>query len=183
MRKLGVIQDFLGNFLLSFRTKRIHRNPKVYTFENAETIGLLYDAKSEKIHKQILDYVNFLKQNHHEFQIHTLGFVGKELEQKLVPNANSTFFTEKDFSWTGNLQKGNALDFIKKDFNILIDLTTETVFPLTYITRASKASYKIGRYIADDLRYDLMIDTKKENTIEYLITQINVYLTQIKVTK
>ena len=70
--------------------------------------------------------------------------------------------------------------FASHKFDILLDITTDTVYPIQYIVRTSNASYKVGRFIEDDMQYDLMLDTKEENTIPNLITQINVYLTKIK---
>ena len=91
------------------------------------------------------------------------------------------YLSEKDFSWSGRLQKGAALDFVKNRFDILLDISTETTYPVHYVQLSSVASYKVGRYIETDLRYDLLIDTKEDNSIAYLITQINVYLSKIKI--
>lgn len=184
MKKLGVIQECLGSMLLSFRTKWNNRKPKVYTFENAQTVGILYDAINKPMRMKIASFVESIQQEHPNIKISTLGFVSNsEIIRKIHQNTNNQYFSSKDFTWSGRLQKGKAFDFSKKDFDILFDLTTETSYPIKYVALTSRASYKIGRFIENDPQYDLMIDTKKENTIEYLITQINVYLTQIKVTR
>lgn len=181
MKKLGVIQEYLGSMLLSFRTKWNDRKPKVFTFDNAKSIGIVYDAPNKTFIKKVTDYAETLIQEHPDMQITTLGFLPKAENFALThQQINEEFFTANDFTWSGRLQKSCASEFVKKEFNILIDLTTDTSYPIQYVVLASAASYKIGRYVKD-LRYDLMIDTKNENTIEYLITQINVYLAQIKV--
>lgn len=181
MKKLGVIQEGLGSLLLSFRTKWNNRKPKFYTFDNAKTIGILYDATNKNTHQKVSEFANMIVHTHPNTVIQALGFLSNpETEKSLPQSVQTDFFSAKDFNWTGGLIKGKALDFTRKRFDILFDITTETSYPLHYIALASKASYKVGRYIENDLRYDLLIDTKKENTIEYLILQINVYLTKIK---
>ncbi len=182
MKKLGVIQEFLGNLLLPLRVKKNDRNPKVFTFDNAKTIGILYTVADKDTHQQVANYASFISKVHKDISINMLGYMDfTELEQCLVNTVPTKFFSPTDFSWSGKLQPGVALEFAKKKFDILIDMTTESALPTLYIEKLSNASYKVGRYIEDDMRYDLMIDTKNDNTISCLITQINVYLTKIKV--
>lgn len=181
MKNLNVIQEGLGSLLLSFRTKWNNREPKFYTFDNAQTIGILYDATNKDTHTKVSEFANMIARLHPNIRINALGFLSNpEAEISLSQAVPTDFFSAKDFSWSGGLLRGKALDFSKKKFDILFDLTTETSYPINYISLASRASYKVGRYIENDLRYDLLIDIKKENTIEYLIMQINVYLTKIK---
>ena len=182
MKKIGVIQESLGKFLLSLRTSRNDRTPKVYTFENAKTIGIIYNAVDKDTHQRVANFAEFISKTHSGIKVAMLGFLTlPELEKCLPTTVPTDYFSSDDFTWTGRLQRGKALDFSKKRFDILLDLTTETTYPILYVQLLSKASYKVGRYIENDLRYDLLIDTKNENTIAYLITQINVYLTKIKV--
>ena len=182
MGSLGLIQESIGSWLLPIRTKWNDREPKVFSFENARTIGIVYNVENKDVHTQIADFANFLTQRHSGMQVSLLGFLDNpELEKCLTKVAHTEFFSEKDFSWSGRLQKGAALDFVKNRFDILLDISTETTYPVHYVQLSSVASYKVGRYIENDLRYDLLIDTKEDNSIAYLITQINVYLSKIKI--
>ncbi len=182
MKKIGVIQEFLGNLLLPLRVKKNERNPKVFTFDNAKTIGILYNVADKDTHQQVAQYASFICKSHKDISVNMLGYMDfTELEQCLTNTVPTNFFSPLDFSWNGKLQAGAALNFAKEKYDILIDMTTETSFPTLYVEKLSNASYKVGRFIKDDMRYDLMIDTKNDNTISCLITQINVYLTKIKV--
>ncbi|MCQ2607126.1 MAG: hypothetical protein MJ197_00355 [Bacteroidales bacterium] len=182
MKKIGVIQEFLGKLLLPLRVKKNDRKPKVFTYDNAKEIGILYNVTDKDTHQQIANYAAFITKAHKEISVNMLGYMDfTELEQCLTNTVPTSFFSPLDFSWNGKLRPGAALDFAKKKYDILIDMTTETSFPTLYIEKLSCASYKVGRYIENDMRYDLMIDTKNDNTISCLITQINVYLTKIKV--
>lgn len=179
---MGIIQERLGSILLSLRTSRNDRTPKVYTFENAKTIGIIYNAVDKDTHQRVANFAEYLSKTHIGIKVSMLGYLTMpELEKCLPTTVPTDYFTFDEFTWSGRLQRGKAYDFSKKRFDILLDLTTETTFPISYVQLLSKASYKVGRYIEDDLRHDLLIDIKNENTIAYLITQINVYLTKIKV--
>lgn len=182
MKKLGIIQESLGNFFLSMRTKRNDRKPQVFSFQNAKTIGILYDASEKKNHEKISEFAEFINQRYSGITIKMLGYLDNpEMATCLSQSIHTDFFSENDFSWSGNLQKGNAISFTKERFDILLDISNETSYPLLLVMLLSKATYKVGRYIETDLRYDLMLDTKEDNTIEFLITQINVYLSKIRV--
>ena len=182
MKKVGIIQESLGKFLLSLRTSRNDRKPKVYTFENAKTIGILYNVSNKEAHQRVAEYADYICKSHSGVKVKMLGFLAlPELEKCLATTVPTDYFSSNDFTWSGSLQRSKAYDFAKERFDILLDLTTETIYPIQYIQLLSKASYKVGRYIENDLPHDLLIDIKNENTIAYLITQINVYLTKIKV--
>lgn len=182
MKKLNVIQEGLGSMLLSFRTKRNNREPKFYTFDNAKTIGILYDASNKNNHENVENFANMIAKMHPGIEIKVLGYLDNlEYAKSLPTSVRTDYFSAKDFSWSGGLLRGTALNFTKKRFDILFDLTVETTYQNHYVLLASRASYKVGRYIENDLRYDLLIDIKNDATIEYLIMQINVYLNKIKV--
>lgn len=182
MKKLGIIQESLGNFFLSMRTKRNDRKPQVFSFQNAKTIGILYDASEKIHHEKISEFADFITHRYSGITIKMLGYLDNpEMATCLSQSVHTEFFSQKDFSWSGNLQKGSAVPFTKERFDILLDINNDTSYPLLYVLLLSKASYKVGRFIETDLRYDLMLDTKEDNTIEFLITQINVYLSKIRV--
>lgn len=181
MKKLGVIQEKLGMLLLPFRVKKVDRNPKACSFDSAQTIGILYNAENKDTHQQLSQYADFLVESHKGLQIKMLGFLEMtELNLYLHANVPSKFFTADSFSWNGSLMSGDALEFAKEHFDILLDMTTNTNFPTLYISKLSNASYKVGRFIEDDLRYDFMIDTNEDNTLSNLIKQVNVYMSKIR---
>lgn len=181
MKDLNVIQKKLGSILLPIRAKSNGRTPKVFTFANAKTIGILCNVENEETCREILEFTKLIARMHPNIQVSILGFMAdEELGERLSQQKEMQFFSAEDFSWSGKLVNDAVKQFASHKFDILLDITTDTVYPIQYIVRASNASYKVGRFIEDDMQYDLMLDTKEENTIPNLITQINVYLTKIK---
>lgn len=181
MGKLGFIQEALGSKLLKIRT-RSNRSPKVYTFGNAHNVGIVYDVINKATHQKIAEFADFISRSHSGMQVTMLGFLdNKEWAASLSKIVRTEFYTAEDFSWSGRLLHGRAFDFAKEPFDILLDITTETSYPVQYVSLASKASFKVGRYVEDDQHYDLLLDVRDNNSIENLLTQINVYLTKIKV--
>ena len=64
---------------------------------------------------------------------------------------------------------------MRKEYDILFDLSLKEFFPLNYILKISPAAYKIGPYQESE-QYDLMIDIKEDRTVSFLISQIRHYL-------
>jgi hypothetical protein len=64
---------------------------------------------------------------------------------------------------------------MKKDFDLLFDLSLKDLFPVRYMTEISPATCKVGRYMESG-RYDLMIDVRENESVDYLIEQIRHYL-------
>ena len=181
MKDLNVIQKKLGSILLPIRAKSNGRTPKVFTFANAKTIGILCNITSKGTYQDIMEFTKLINRMHPNIQVSILGFIAdEELGESLSQQKDIQFFSAEDFSWSGKLVNDSVKQFAANKFDILLDITTNTVYPIQYIVRTSNASYKVGRFIEDDMQYDLMLDTKEENTIPNLITQINVYLTKIK---
>ena len=70
--------------------------------------------------------------------------------------------------------------YADKPFDLLLNLYTTEILPLEYISAVSKATFRMGRYIAGkDYYCDMMISLKATDTLENLIEQTLHYLNQI----
>ena len=67
-------------------------------------------------------------------------------------------------------------NFLREDYDILIDLSLKKFYPLTYLAVASPAKFKVGRCRNDISVYDLSIDNSKKQNLAYLIDKIDHYL-------
>ena len=68
-------------------------------------------------------------------------------------------------------------NFIKKEYDILINLCDSSCIPIKYLVASSVARFKIGQHEEGYEIYDLMISlTKKEDNMKKLISEIAKYL-------
>ena len=87
------------------------------------------------------------------------------------------FFNKKDLNWYYKPQNNYIKNFVKKEYDILINLSDSTCIPIKYLVASSIARFKVGKFEKDYDIYDLMIKLdKKEDTIEKLISEIAKYL-------
>lgn len=183
MRKLGIIQEFFGKMLMRKRAKKLVRTPKATNLDLAERIGIVYDANSQKNHRAIVSFAQEIAAIN-SAQVHLLGFLtNEEYKSSFSGQFGCKYITKKDFNVFGIPRSHVITDYMKQPFDILIDCTTIAIYPINYISILSKATFKVGRLSDKTMHLDLLIDVKNHGSVEYLISQIRVYLSMIHIKK
>ena len=174
------IREKIGRLVLRQKMKGVVRVPKVYNFQSAQKIGILYFVEDERTYKFIKQFIKDILEEGVRDVI-ALGFVGdREMPHYIAVNINTDFFTNKDLNWFKKPSSPYITNFIENEFDILIDLSLQDIFPLTYVLGASNAQYKVGKGIdAKQHLLDFMLNIEKTKGIEFLIEQINHYLSTI----
>lgn len=163
--------------LRKLHAKRVRRK-KVFNFKTAQKIGIVFDATNPNHFNAVYGFYKDLLADRKE--VFMLGFVdGTEIPEKYLFKKNLYIFTRKDVNWVYKPTNTDAIRFINKEFDILIDLTLEYYFLLDYILTLSLARFKVGRFHDERKCYDLSIYMKDGLTIEYFINQIRHYLERI----
>ena len=67
-------------------------------------------------------------------------------------------------------------NFIKKEYDILINLCDSSCIPIKYLVASSVARFKIGQHEYGYEIYDLMISLKEDKSLEKLMSEIQHYL-------
>ena len=149
-------------------------------FDEAKKIGILYDATDASNFEIVKAYVKNVRSRQKD--ILALGYVDrKELPSNQFAQYGLDFFTRKHLNWQMIPQYTIVSNFMVEKFDILINLTSNSCFPLRYITALSHARFRVGPFDRKNMMcYDLMIDTKGEEGIKVFIEEVENYLRQIK---
>ncbi|MGC9344929.1 MAG: DUF6913 domain-containing protein [Bacteroidales bacterium] len=175
MRGFLKIRTALGNQLLKKKKKQTPRNRAVYNFDNAKSVGILFDANHSDAFDSIIAFYKFLKKRGIKSQM--LGYVeDKELPDQMVLRDNCEFVSLRDIDLWLRPKNEAGVNFMKETFDILFDLSLEDYFTMHYISTLSVAKFKVGRYKDTPNDYDFMINIDKKPSVEYLIEQIEVYV-------
>ena len=71
-------------------------------------------------------------------------------------------------------------ELVKREFDLLIDLSLKDEFVLKYLHALSKSKLRVGAAMNYKNQYgDLLIEIEEKRDIPFLVSQINHYLTQI----
>lgn len=167
----------IGSYLF-LREFRQHQSGKqLITFQDARSIGILYDSTDEKNFDIVRKYVKEIREVHHK-EVLALGYYDqKELPPMRFSKLGLDFFTRKDLNWHFKPMAPVVRNFVNRDFDILIDLHLANSIPFRYIVASSNARFKIGKYerFATPF-YDFMISIREGTTFQQFIEQVNHYL-------
>jgi hypothetical protein len=164
-----------GHLVLSKKKRKIKRERSIFNLSTAKTCGLVFNATNQSTFEKAKAFVDFLKSKN--IKVTAIGFVeSKEVKDFYRETIQYKYFSKKNTNWYGKPKNTNVNDFVKVNFDILIDLSLTNDFPLEYISALSLAKFKVGRFTSENADYDFMIDISKNNTHDYLIEQISHYL-------
>lgn len=157
-------------------------NAVVCNLADAVSVGIIYNATDEKNFNIVKEFQHSLKKNIQE--VFALGFVDKkELENYHIQPLEFSFFCNKDLNWYNKPNENTVDEFVKKKFDILIDLNLTEVLAVRFVLAESAALFKTGRHCEIEPNYyDMMIqyNTEEDNPLLHLIEQTEYYLKMLK---
>ena len=175
------IEDFkqkVGKWVFQRELKTNKRTKEVCNLDNAQSIGILYDATSEEQINMVKPFVSYffdLKKD-----VKALGYVNsKQLSFHHTPKLQYDFFYQKDLNWFYKPQNYIIDNFVKKEYDILINLCDSSIIPIKYLVASSIAHFKIGIHEENYEIYDLMISLKDDKSMEKLMHEIKHYINLI----
>lgn len=180
MNLIKQIQIFFGNFILNNELPASKRDIIVNNIDSVSLVGMLFDATKEENYRHASKFALLLKKEGVK-EVKMLGFVdAKDMPPSLSPKLGQDFFMKKDLNWYLKPGSTAVLNFIHEPFDLLIDLSTENIFPMKYILGKSAAHFKVGKgNIQNDALLDMMINNSENDGIESLSVNILHYLRQI----
>ena len=175
---MSYLEDFktkIGQIVFQNQLKSNKRKKEVCNLDSAKSIGILYDATNEEQINQIQPFVSYffnLKKD-----VKALGYVNaKKLLYCHTPKLQYDFFYLKDLNWYKKPQNYIIDNFIKKEYDILINLCDSSCIPIKYLVASYVARFKIGQHEDGYEIYDLMISLKEDKSLEKLMSEIQHYL-------
>lgn len=156
------------------------RKRSASNFEVAHSIGIIFNATNQASFEKASAFAQTIIAKN--IQVLNIGFVDNKEQLSFFTDKKGTkFFSRKNLNWWGKPKNPSVDYFIEKPFDILIDLSLIESYPIQYIVGLSQAKMKVGKFLDKNSYYDLMIDIKKEPTLDNLIKQVGVYLSMFKV--
>lgn len=154
------------------------RRRRSHNLESARTIGILFDATTEKIRREIMDYAQDLEEKGKKVRL--FGYFA--VKQPPVGHSFG-FFHKKEVNWYGVPTSEKARAFTEEKPDVMIYLNQEACRPLEWLAAASQASMKIGFATDQPNDFDLLLETPGDKGIAYFIEQLHHYLGKIVLTK
>lgn len=173
----------IGKKVLQSRFSKTERNKCVQNFETASQAVILFDTDLPQCFAPIKDFAKFLNQQ--DIKTSILGYVPqKDVPQEMLLWANIEFLTRKDVSWFGSPKGAVVETFFKKEPDILFVISFRDILTIEYLTKLSRAKFKVGCYTEKENDLDFMINSaNKDCTVEFFIEQVKHYITLLNPSK
>jgi hypothetical protein len=165
----------IGHSRLRKQLKVLTRQKRVHNLDSARKIGIISYASSDYDFEQALKLTSHFTGKNLEVSLIAF-FPGKELPHSYLMRKNVDIFVKKELNWYGKPIAPFANEFISREFDILIDLSMQEIFPLKWIASLSKAKFKVGCLSYYHNPNDLIINIKTEDKLDYFISQLMHYL-------
>ena len=163
--------------------RRVARSGRKMTYNNfalVKTIGVVWNASK---HEEFPLLARFQQKMHERsIAVRILGYYhGKDLPDSYTAIRYLSCLRSSEINLFYIPESIEAKNFIGTRFDILIDINFEKIFPLTYITRLSQASLKVGLFEAEgsDTPFELMMEIKSPVNVEEYLKQAIQYLEMI----
>lgn len=178
-----IIVAIVQKYLLR-RIENAKKRHSYVSLDDAKSVGVVFNAND----KNIPTTLRYLKKEfrRRNIKISCLA-INIDSSQSEFPSIDSdsaiSIINSSDLNWYGLPVSKEISKFIKKDFNILIDLSsTQRLFTIDYIISNSNATMKVGLYTHDKFIHDIVICKRENDDITLIdhIKQIVEYLTIIK---
>jgi hypothetical protein len=166
-----------GKAMLSGKAARLKRKPYYNSFNNIKSIGIVWDASRTEEFRILSAFYQRMAEKHIEVVVFG-AYPGKELPDQYTAIRYLTCLKKQELDYFYRPVSPEAIAFMERKFDVLIDINFRNIFPLRYITSLSKAGLKVGLSDPDpaDLPFDLMISVKNPVSLDRYLDQVLYYL-------
>ncbi len=152
-----------------------NREVEAINIKHAQTVGIVYRADDDETKELVERYVKFLKE--YKIRCKTLGYYDRdELPRYVTPKLEFDYFLKKDLNWKLETQVSEVLNFVQKEFDILIDTTIKEDDVIRFIVKQSIARFKVGGAKKDVDDLDFTINLQPEEGVRQLMKGLDNYL-------
>jgi hypothetical protein len=166
------IKSKIANYILNSRLKAVQRVIKISNLEEAKSVGILWEIDQKESYDRCLAELNGMG-------IITSGLCYFPTRKAQIPAGITGFTKKQTWFWLEIPKAESAQNFIQQKFDILIDLTAQSRFPIIFVTALSEAAFKIGSVKSSANYFDWSIEFAEEIQTSQLVEQILYYLKRI----
>lgn len=143
--------------------------------DNAATLGILFDGTEPAEREIVLDFAEQMKKQGKKVKL--LAFFNNKLKGESFA---FPAFNRLQMDWKLCPNSREALEFKEQPFDLLLNLTKNTVLQLDYLAAHSKARFRVGPFTDKTYCYDLMIDNAGKSDLKAFLQQVVFYLKKMQ---
>jgi len=170
----------IWNWHFSRELSKVQRKRQLFNLDNADEIGILFDASEKSGYDLVYRYIKDLQDKNKK--VKALGFVNDiKIPHYCHPRLSFDYLTLNDLNWYYKPNNKFVTDFLKIDFDMCINFDKSDNMHLKYVAGLSKAKFKVGVYKeSNEKYYDLMIKVKDSARLKDYINEVDHYISLLK---
>tara|TARA_B100000945_G_scaffold321487_1_gene336372 strand:+ start:4122 stop:4673 length:552 start_codon:yes stop_codon:yes gene_type:complete len=169
------IKSKIHYYFLKKQSIQKRRSGNMVVLSDAKKIGVLFDADTADSIKNVKILLKHLLDR--SIDVDVLGFVNsRKKDQVHIATLHINYFNLSDLSLFGFPNSKKTTSFIRKKYDMLINLSLKNSFETNYLALLSDSQFKVGLYCNNSVFvYDLMLKLKIQS-LEYFIKHVIHYL-------
>jgi hypothetical protein len=172
------MREQIGKFLLNQKLKKVNRTPLFTSLDNAQKIGILFDATENSNFETIKKLVKQFSGQ--KTEVKALGYTHRNKKNdQYIGNHQIDFISRKDFNWFYQPTDPVIQQFIDTPFDVLLVLTATDYFPINYISQLSKSKFKTGKSGTCNNQFELIMEVDEKCSFQELSDQTMRYIQMI----
>lgn len=174
------IKARLTGHLIEREIRKQKRVKKAINLESAKRIGILFNLIDENVVRYVDSFISKLAESGKVVQA-ICYLPHKNIPDYYLSKLKIDVIQSKDLNFFGIPNTQRAKDFIKQEYDILLDMSLIDEPSLEYIATMSHATFKVGRYRQNMIRvFDLMIRKSEDMDYKDYYKSLFQYLSRIK---
>jgi hypothetical protein len=170
----------IGDIILRNKVSRTKRIKFYSNIDHVKNIGIVWDASKTEDFVCLSKF--YQKMHENKTDVKVIGyFPGNNLPNQYTAIRYLSVIKNEELNIFYHPVSAESSSFIKKRFDVLIDLNFTKLLPLQYISSLSNAGLKVGIFEPEikNSPYDLMMEFKKPVNVENYLNQVMHYLEMI----
>ncbi|MHA7058982.1 DUF6913 domain-containing protein [Aquimarina sp. M1] len=147
------------------------RKPQSKEVSGIKSLAVLIDASQSVNVLSVVKLANELGVKSDRLKV--MGY--KEDHKEISDDQEAAYYNDKSFGVNGSIKSSSLNDFIKKEYDVLINFYSESKLELDYVAVASKAKFKVGFAEVDNRINDLVIGAAQQDN-NLFISELKKYL-------
>ncbi|MEQ9187588.1 MAG: hypothetical protein RLP15_07620 [Cryomorphaceae bacterium] len=170
----------LVSYLMKRSLKELERQPSLVHGAHIRDVAIVAIYKHGESLMHVQQYLNeWRKRGMRSVDLY-LYFPSKKQRSEFQASEKDIAFTSSDFSIAGKAKADHLVASLKKEYDVLIDLSRGNAFACDVVIAKIKAKWKVGE--SEERRtylLDLMIDVKQDPDMRKLMHHMDHYINNL----
>ncbi|MDP3451774.1 MAG: hypothetical protein Q8R90_02355 [Bacteroidales bacterium] len=152
---------------------------KFFSLPDVRSAAIIFDINEENIIDTIKSLIEIVDKKGVKFSAVAVNFSKFPYPTEFLDH-RIFVLNRFDVNHIGLPKYSKIEEFVNYNFNLFIDFSPEYNFTFDYITRSSRASFRVGRCNYQNSPYDLSLENTQDNSSRNFLNSIIHYLTSIR---